>query len=104
MIKISEFSKKLEKWKIFRFIGKFSSTANIPTHQILEEKFRFFQIGKFSGGCGWGWGWGGGGGWGGCGGLDFSWDGDEDGGGGVGWGGGGGWSGGEAGGQVQVEM
>ena len=39
MDKISEFSKKLEKWKIFRFIGKFSSTANIPIHQILEENF-----------------------------------------------------------------
>ena len=34
--KISQFSKKLEKWKIFQFTGKFSSTANSQIHQILD--------------------------------------------------------------------
>ena len=28
---------KVGKWKIFRFVGKSSLTANIPTDQILEE-------------------------------------------------------------------
>ena len=39
---IPPFFEKVGKWKIFRFIGNFSSTANIPTHQILEEKFSIF--------------------------------------------------------------
>ena len=46
MNKISEFSEKLEKWKIFRFIGKFPPTANVPIHVILEDIF--FLSGKFS--------------------------------------------------------
>ena len=28
---------KVGKWKIFRFVGKSSLTANIPIDQILEE-------------------------------------------------------------------
>ena len=28
---------KVEKWKIFRFVGKSSLTANIPIDQLLEE-------------------------------------------------------------------
>ena len=44
--KISQFSKKLEKWKIFQFTGKFSSTANIPIHQILEENKLIFRSWK----------------------------------------------------------
>ena len=28
---------KVGKWKIFRFVGHFSFTANIPIDQILEE-------------------------------------------------------------------
>ena len=40
--KISEFSKKLEKWKIFQFIGKFSSIANIPIHLITSPNLISF--------------------------------------------------------------
>ena len=46
---ISELSKKLEKWKNFRFIGKFSSTANIPIHRIFGRKsYDFSKLGNFS--------------------------------------------------------
>ena len=33
---------KVGKVEIFRFFGKFSSTTNIPTHEILKEKFSIF--------------------------------------------------------------
>ena len=46
MNKISEFSEKLEKWKIFRFIGKKFPSANVPIHVILVEKSG--QISTFS--------------------------------------------------------
>ena len=41
--KVEDFPKELEKWKIFRFIGNFSTTANIPNNSILEETCRFFS-------------------------------------------------------------
>ena len=34
---------KVGKWKIFRFTGKFSSTANIPIHQIFGRKSSDFS-------------------------------------------------------------
>merc|ERR1712243_362927 len=38
---------KVGKWEIFRFTGKFSSTANTPIHQFFWKKiFRLFQIGQ----------------------------------------------------------
>ena len=40
--KISKFTKKLEKLKIFRYIGKFSFNANISIHQILEQNYPIF--------------------------------------------------------------
>ena len=36
----------MEKFPIYR---KISSTANIPSHQILEEKFSFFKLENFLG-------------------------------------------------------
>ena len=48
----------MEKWKIFRFIGKFSDLSeNFPQLKIFQfikfgkKIFRFFQIGKFSTFC-----------------------------------------------------
>merc|ERR1711914_62136 len=35
---------KLVRWKIFRFIGNFSTSENIPTHLILLEKFPLCQF------------------------------------------------------------
>ena len=52
--KVEDFPKELEKWKIFRFIGKFSDvsklenfppSANVPIHLILLEKFPPSPIG-----------------------------------------------------------
>ena len=40
---------KVGKWTIFRFAGKFSSTANIPIHKIFGRKSsNFSKLEKFS--------------------------------------------------------
>ena len=40
---------KVGKWRIFRFTGKFSSTGNIPIHQIFGRKSSdFSKLEKFS--------------------------------------------------------
>ena len=39
-----EFSKMLGKWKIFRFVGKVSSNANIPIDRIFDQKWKIFHL------------------------------------------------------------